>query len=99
MLNIDIRVKIRRWGERSNAAVLIRSNEMSEGGMSVYAPESLEVGTHVLVEFSLPGSPQKVQLHAVIRNCRGFRSGMEFVELAAADRLLIQRYQQITFTL
>lgn len=89
---MDVRVKIRPWEKPDSAPVVARSHVMSEGGMSVYATESLEIGTHVKVEFSLPGTSQELRLRAVVRNHRGFRCGMEFVELAAADRLTIHRY-------
>jgi hypothetical protein len=92
---IDIRVKVRRWEPPDNAVVVVRSCVMSEGGMSVYAPESLEIGTYVLVEFWLHGTSRELQLHAVIRNRCGFRSGMEFRGLTAADRMLIRRYLQL----
>ncbi len=74
--------------------MVVRSCVMSEGGMSVYAPESLEIGTYVLVEFSLPGSSRELRLRALIRNRCGFRCGMEFVEQMAADRMLIRRFLQ-----
>jgi hypothetical protein len=90
---IDVRVKLRHSMEPGNA-VVVRSYMMSEGGMSVYAPELPEIGASVLVEFSLPGAFRELRLSALIRNRYGFRCGMEFMELAAADRVLIQHYLQ-----
>jgi hypothetical protein len=92
---VDVRVKVRRSEEPDTAAVVVRSYVMSEGGMSVYAPESLEIGMHVLVEFSLPGTSRELRLRALIRNRCGFRCGMEFVERVAADRMLIRRFLQL----
>jgi hypothetical protein len=89
---IDVRVKIRRSKDPDNA-VVVRSDLLSEGGLSVYTPESLEIGASVLVEFSLPGTP-KLQLRALIRNRCGFRCGMEFMDVAPSDRTLIRRYLQ-----
>lgn len=91
---IDIRVKIRRTEEEESAVSVVRSHVISEGGMSVYATESLEIGTPVEVEFWLPGSSRELRLRALIRNRNGFRCGMEFVELTAADRMLIHGYLQ-----
>ena len=71
-------------------AVVVRSYMMSEGGMSVYAPELPEIGTSVLVEFSLPGTLPKLRLRALIRNRYGFRCGMEFTDVAESDRSLIR---------
>ena len=93
--NIDVRVKVRRPEEPDTAAVVVRSHVMSEGGMCVYAPESLGIGTAVLVEFSLPGTPRELRLRAQIRNRCGFRCGMEFVERVAADRMVIRRFLQL----
>jgi c-di-GMP-binding flagellar brake protein YcgR len=89
---IDVRVKVRCLEEPDNPVVVVRSYALSEGGMSVYAPGSLEVGTSVLVEFWLPGTARDLRLPAVIRNRCGFRRGMEFTELAVADRMLIRDY-------
>lgn len=91
---IDVRVKVRRAEGPDTAPVVVRSYVMSEGGMSVYAPESLQIGTHVLVEFSLPGSSRELRLRALTRNRCGFRCGMEFVEKMASDRVLIRRFLQ-----
>ena len=91
--DIDIRVKVRR-SEEPDKALVLRSSAMSEGGMSVVTPESLEIGSSVLVDFSLPGSSQELRLRALIRNRCGFRCGMEFIEVAVADRMLIRHYLQ-----
>lgn len=91
-LKVDIRVKLRRWEEKESAASVMRSGELSQGGMSVYAPDGLEVGTYVMVAFSLPPEEKTLRLRAVVRNRRGFRCGLEFVDMIDADRLEIARY-------
>lgn len=88
---IDVRVKLCRSQEPGNA-VAVRSDTMSEGGMSVYASELLDVGTSVLVEFSLPGTLTELRLRALVRNRSGFRCGLEFTEVAESDRSLIRSY-------
>lgn len=93
-IKIDVRVRVRRSEYPDDAVVVVRSYAMSEGGMSVYAPESMGIGTLVIVEFALPGTSRELRLSAQIRNRYGFRCGMEFMELAAADRMLIQRFLQ-----
>jgi c-di-GMP-binding flagellar brake protein YcgR len=89
---VDIRVRLRRWEDADDTASVVRTYEMSEGGMSVYASDALELGTFVLAEFSLAGTEKPLRLRAVVRNRRGFRCGLEFVELPAAVRLEILRY-------
>lgn len=91
-VKVDVRVKLRRWEEADNAASVMRSCELSEGGMSVYAPDGLEVGTFVMVAFSLPPDEKALRLRAVVRNRRGFRCGLQFVDPPDAARLEIARY-------
>ena len=89
---VDIRLRIRDWDNAEGAVSVVRSYELSEGGMSVYVSEALEVGTNVLTEFSLRDSSEPLRVKAVVRNQRGFRCGLEFVELPLAARLEIARY-------
>lgn len=89
---VDIRVKIRRWEEPDEAAIIVRTYELSEGGMSVYASVTLEMGASMLVELSLPTSQRALRIRAVVRNRRGFRCGLEFIDIATADRHEILRY-------
>jgi c-di-GMP-binding flagellar brake protein YcgR len=89
---VDIRVRIRRWEDPDDTAAVVRTYELSEGGMSVYASDALEIGTFMLVEFSLPAGERPVRLRAVVRNRRGFRCGLQFAEVSVAERLEILRY-------
>lgn len=89
---VDIRVRLRRWEEPEETAMVVRSYELSEGGMSVYASETLELGTVLLVDFTPPTASKGLRLKAVVRNRRGFRCGMEFVELLRSERSELLRY-------
>ena len=89
---VDVRVRLWRWEEPEETATVVRTYEMSEGGMSVYASETLDAGTVMLVAFALPGAEKGLRIRAVIKNRRGFRCGLEFVDLAPAARQEIVRY-------
>jgi c-di-GMP-binding flagellar brake protein YcgR len=93
---VDIRVRIRRWEETEEAATVVRTYEMSEGGMCVYALEKLEIGTFLQVVFRLPAAAHPLRMRAVVRNRRGFRCGLEFVDPPAAKRFEIARYLGMT---
>jgi len=45
-----------------------------------------------MVELSLPAEQRPLRLRAVVKNRRGFRCGMEYVELPEVDRAEISRY-------
>lgn len=89
---VDIRVKLRRMEEPEEEAFVVRTFELSEGGMSVYAAETLEMGAPLLVEMALSHGAEPMNIRAVVRNRRGFRCGMQFVDLSVADRHEIARY-------
>jgi hypothetical protein len=72
--------------------MVLRTYELSQGGVSVYASKTLEIGTFMLVELSLPAAEKALHLRAVVRNRRGFRYGLEFVDLAALEQSEIRRY-------
>jgi len=90
-VKLDIRVKLWRDPQAEDSAAVVRSCELSQGGMSIYAPEQLEVGTRVVVSFTLPGANKALRLHGVIRNVRGFRCGLEFVKVSDAERAELAR--------
>lgn len=91
-IKVDIRIKIRRWDQPETESFVVRTYELSVGGMSVYAAEALPLGTMVRVQLLLPALTEEFDITAVVRNRRGFRLGMEFVDLAERVKAEISRY-------
>lgn len=87
---IDVRLKVSVGGPKGNV-FFGRGNILSQGGMGAYIPSSLAIGTEVLIQVSFPYSPAEVTLKAIVRNCEGFRYGLEFTDLADDVRSLIVR--------
>ena len=77
--------------EGSEHGAVVRTFEMSEGGMSLYVSETLPVGERVQVELSLPGS-KAFRVAGVVRNVRGFRCGLELIDVSKTHRAAIARY-------
>jgi hypothetical protein len=90
-VKVDVRVRLRRWDEPETATSVVRTYELSKGGVSVYASEILEVGSVVWVGFALPDSVE-FGIKAVVRSRRGFRLGMAFVDLLESERIAIENY-------
>ena len=65
---IDVRLRVLIGGAHGTA-VFGRGNILSEGGMGVYIPQSIAIGTEVALEVSFPYSAAEVTLSAVVRNC------------------------------
>lgn len=91
-IKVDIRVRIRSAESPEAASFVVRTYELGAGGMSVYAAEALAVGNVLQVELTLPTAAERLELTAVVRNRRGFRVGMEFVELPEPAKAEIQCY-------
>ena len=88
---VDVRVKLWLDPAGEGSAMVVRSYEMGQGGMSVYAPEQIEVGVSVVVSFALPSSGKQLRFPGIVRNKRGFRYGLEFVDLSDTQRAELAR--------
>ena len=91
-MKVDVRVKLWLDPAGEGSAMVVRSYEMGQGGMSVYAPEQIELSAPVVVGFALPASEKALRFSAVVRNKRGFRYGLEFVGVSDAERAELARY-------
>jgi hypothetical protein len=65
------------------------SNDFCKQGMAFYIPRSFEIGQLVRVEFRLPDSRESMSVSARVRDCDGFRCGVEFQELDTTDEILL----------
>ena len=88
---IDVRLKVSVEGAGSGTSAFGRGNNLSQGGMGAYIPSAIPVGSMVLLEVSFLYSPIEVKVRAVVRNCEGFRYGLEFVEVSTEARRIIEK--------
>lgn len=68
-----------------------RGHDVGTGGMAIYVPLNLAVGTAVNVSFQLPYSRMTFGVRAIIRNSNGFRYGVEFADLTPSEEAEIKR--------
>jgi hypothetical protein len=76
-------------GSRSQAHG--RGSDVSEGGMSLYVPVEMVVGSVVELDLVLPYSQQPLKLRGTIRNRNNFRYGIEFLTPSPADQEVVLR--------
>jgi hypothetical protein len=55
-----------------------RGNDMSEGGVLVFAGMELKTGDEVLIEFTPPFAAGPVRARGLVRHRRGYNYGIEF---------------------
>src|ERR1700694_4867880 len=72
-----------------------RGHDIGAGGMAIYVPLELAVGTSVNLSFQLPYSRMVFGVRAIVRNSNGFRYGVEFVDLTSAEAEEIKRIASI----
>ena len=88
---IDVRLKVSVEGTSSSSSAFGRGNNLSHGGMGDYIPSAIPVGSMVLLEVSFLYSPIEVKVKAVVRNCEGFRYGLEFIDVSTEARRIIEK--------
>ncbi len=88
---IDVRLKVFVPQGKESSTAFGRGNNLSHGGMGAYIPCAIPVGVKVLLEVSFPYSTAEVRVAAVVRTCEGFRYGLEFVDVPADIRAVIEK--------
>lgn len=68
-----------------------RGHELGILGMAVHVPIELAVGETIRLMFQAPGSRMRFGLFGVVRDRQGFRYGLEFLELRAAERSELEK--------
>jgi hypothetical protein len=67
-----------------------RSHDLCEDGMAIYIPAELERGQIVQIEFLIPDSQQRLGLGAIVRDCQGFRCGIQFDCLTLSEHQALE---------
>ena len=67
-----------------------RSHDLCEGGMAIYIPAELQRGQVVQMEFILPYIQRRLGVAATVRDCKGFRCGLQFENLSPAEQDAIE---------
>jgi hypothetical protein len=82
-LNLPIRLIVtRKDGTRIADG---RANDISEGGMLIFAGMELRSEDKVLIEFTPPYSSAPVRAPGIVRHRRGYNYGVEFSPETSAD--------------
>jgi hypothetical protein len=72
-----------------------RGMEMSEGGMCLFISAELGLGEEIEVEFTPPYSGNPIRVRGRVRNCDGYRYGVEFVPESEKERSEVARLRQM----
>jgi len=91
-LNVPVRVVV----QKPDKTVIVsgRGNELSEGGMAVFAGVELKLGDQVQIEFTPPYG-QPLRARGEIRNRSGYVYGVEFLNENTADKRQVKQIRQV----
>ncbi len=92
-INVPIRAIVQRQGR-----VLIvdgRGNDLSEGGLRVYAGVELRVGDNVDIEFTPPYHGLPIRTRCVVRHRNGYYYGVEFLRENTDDKEKVESIRQM----
>ena len=91
---IDVPIRLVLHGYNQTFLVEGCGNDLSEGGMLVFAGLQLPVGREVEVEFQLPQAGEPVRVPATIRDRDRYFYGLEFTIANAEQQDQIARLQR-----
>jgi len=83
---VNFPIKLFAVVRQRKCALQGRSHDISEQGMAIYIPAELEIGQTVQIEFIVPDSHRRLGVSALIRDCNGFRCGVEFQNLTPTEQ-------------
>jgi hypothetical protein len=92
-LNAPIRLIVSREGKTRITEG--RVNDVSEGGMLVFAGVELHNAEKLAVEFTLPYSSTPVRAPGIVRHRRGYHYGIEFGSETLADREQAEKFRNL----
>lgn len=90
-LNLPIRLIFTKDG--STKIMAGRGNDVSEGGVLVFAGLELKTGDEVLIEFTPPFSAGPVRAKGIVRHRRGYNYGIEFLLDSDTDREQTEKFR------
>jgi hypothetical protein len=70
-----------------------RGNDMSEGGVLVFAGMELKTGDEVLIEFTPPFAAGPVRARGLVRHRRGYNYGIEFSNDTKEDQEQTEKFR------
>jgi hypothetical protein len=92
-LNLPIRLIVSR--DEGTKIADGRANDISEGGMLIFAGTELRADDQVQVEFTPPYSSSPVRVSGVVRHRRGYNYGVEFRSETLSDQEQTEKFRSL----
>jgi hypothetical protein len=90
---LNVPIRLIHAHEGTSKIMSGRGNDVSEGGVLVFAGLELKTGDEVSIEFTPPFSAGPVRARGVVRHRRGYNYGIEFLLETEADKEQTERFR------
>lgn len=85
-LRLSLHIQVQRTVNGEVEITDGQAQDLGEGGIAAYIPNSFSVNEQVTVEFVLPFGQRPIKFEAEVRDANGFRYGFEFVRVKENER-------------
>src|SRR5258708_6711238 len=92
-LNLPVRLIVSR--DNRTRITDGRANDISDGGLLIFAGFELGLGDSVFVEFTPPFSGEAVRAHGIVRHRRGYNYGVQFHSETSAEADQIKKFRNL----
>jgi hypothetical protein len=92
-LNLPIRLIVTR--DEGTRIADGRAQDMSEGGMLIFAGLELRADDKVQIEFTPPYSSSPLRVPGIVRHRRGYNYGVEFHSETRSDREQTEKFRNL----
>jgi len=87
---VNFSIKVFAVVQQRKCVLQGRTHDLCDEGMAIYIPAELQRGQVVQMQFTLPHIQQRLGVAATVRDCEGFRCGLEFENLTELEQKAIE---------
>lgn len=88
---VNFAIKVFTVMQQRKCVLQGRTHDLCEDGMAIYIPAELQRGQVVQMEFILPYVQRRLGVAATVRDCEGFRCGLQFENLSSVEQNAIEK--------
>jgi hypothetical protein len=92
-LNLPVRLIVSR--DNNTRITEGRANDISDGGLLIFAGLELRLGDGVFVEFTPPFSGEAVRARGIVRHRRGYNYGVQFHSEHPSEEDQIKKFRNL----
>jgi c-di-GMP-binding flagellar brake protein YcgR len=85
-VRLSLHIQVHRTVDGALETTDGQAQDLGEGGIAAYIPNSFALNEQVTIEFVLPFGQRPIKFEAEVRDANGFRYGFEFLRVKESER-------------